>query len=94
MSQKLTHFAFIASFLVILVGLNIDQKKVNRFCSNSKTQIEQTPKLRLKADFSTTINVLGNFVESIMHKLLSTNDCCSSNVEILKIKKSDVKSIS
>lgn len=95
MSKKFTHFAFIASFLVILMGLNIDRKQVNEFCSNSKTQTEQIHKLELKVDFSTTINVLGTFVQSLMHKLLSTNQSCSStSTETPKVKKSEVKCIS
>jgi hypothetical protein len=94
MYQKLIHIAFIASFLAILIGFGLDQNKIGELYSNSKNKIEKTQenqKLELKVDFSTTLDVLGDFVENILHKLLvtGTNDCCCD-----KIKKVDSGSIS
>lgn len=81
MYKKIIHIAFIASFLAILIGFNLDQNKIGEryFKSRSKTQsVQQNQKVELEVDFSTTINVLGTFVESMLHKLLATNtiDCC------------------
>lgn len=92
MSQKLIHFAFAVSIFVLLVGLSIDHKKVSNLSyeKNKIEQIEVNNKLQLKVNFSSTITVLGNFVENIMHKLLNDN-CCS---KIIDKKDNDAKCVS
>ena len=104
MSQKHIHFAFIASFVVILIGLNFDQKKIGELYHNPQNEIKESPKtpkfefkpkVELTVDFSTTINVLSDFVESIIHKLVATHTSCYSNSDTaIKAKKTTTECVS